>query len=545
MMRMISRTLALTGLIAALVVGIFIGLPSQTTLAANCDGLPVTGDVIPDGTYTMTDDCVVSATFSIAGDTTVTINGGGFSISGGGTQSVFFVNSGGTLNLNNLTVANGFSSSVGGGILSFGTVTITNSAFSDNSADSGGGIAIGFGGEATITNSTFFDNNAEFGGGGIFSGNFVFAGPSSGPSVGVFNDATVMVVNSTFFSNSAQFGGGGIYNASMLTVTGSNFSGNSADSGGGIFNPSTARVTDSTFTGNIAGDGGGIHNLGTLEVANSVFSGNTVNSGGGIANGFDGMMTSTNSTFSGNSASNLGGGIINNGSLIINGDTFSANHADDFGGAIASFNAATDVATITCSHIENNITGAIGLDVHHFSGGPLIMENNWWGAATGPNTPGADTTNVSVSAWLTAPAAPCGTPSVGTASAPTAPQLPPPPMCNVVNSAEIDAYDLPDGFYCRVLMRNGAWQVHAGGVPQGLIDNYVILAIDVFHLSGQQVNNNFGGHIPVCLQGEGRLIFLDATTSPRALIELETFAADGTTCGWIPNAGTLVLIRGD
>ena len=48
---------------------------------------------------------------------------------------------GGTLNLANLTIANGFVSKVGGGILNNGTLTVTNSTFSGNSAPRfGGGI---------------------------------------------------------------------------------------------------------------------------------------------------------------------------------------------------------------------------------------------------------------------------------------------------------------------------------------------------------------------------------------------------------------------
>jgi len=36
---------------------------------------------------------------------------------------------------------------------------------------------------------------------------------------------------------------------------------------------------------------------------------------------------------------------------------------------------------------------------------------------------------------------------------------------------------------------------------------------------------------------------LDATTSPRTQIEITPVEyIDGSTCGWVPNAGTLVLI---
>jgi hypothetical protein len=229
--------------------------------------------------------------------------------------------------------------------------------------------------------------------------------------------------------------------------------------------------------------------------------------------------------------------------LTVTGSIFSGNATilSGHGGGIYALSYNNGRIEITGSCFVNNTSGR-PTDVHLSDDiGFITAEDNWWGAPTGPNTPGADTTNVEVTSWLSAPPEFC-LPPVDDGDSPPITHQPAPPMCNMINSAEIDAYDLPDGFYCRVLMRNGAWQVHAGGIPQGLIDNYVILAIDLFHLSGVL---DFGGHVPVCLQGEGRLIFLDATTSPRALIELETFNEGGYTCGWIPNAGTLVLIRGN
>ncbi|PJF22293.1 MAG: hypothetical protein CUN56_06710, partial [Phototrophicales bacterium] len=120
---------------------------------------------------------------------------------------------------------------------------------------------------------------------------------------------------------------------------------------------------------------------------------------------------------------------------------------------------------------------------------------------------------------------------------------PAPPMCNTVT--DINAPGLPDGVYCRVLMRDGAWMTHAGTVPANLAQANPILAVDVFRITGQTVTtDDFGGYVQICLPGgEGRLIFLDATTSPRAQIEITPVEyIDGSTCGWIPNAGTLVLI---
>ena len=206
-------------------------------------------------------------------------------IDGANTFQVFAVNSGATLGLNNLTIQHGANSGGdGGGIGNGGTLSLTNSTISGNSAEFGGGIVNG--GTATVTNSTISANSAE---------------------------------NGTPFDAD----GGGIANDGMLTVTNSAISGNSADYGAGIFNGEfgTATVTDSTISGNSASGqeevGGGIDNDGTLTVTNSTIAGNTASpagdSGGGISNEQLGTLTVTNSTIAGNSASDEGGGIFNAG----------------------------------------------------------------------------------------------------------------------------------------------------------------------------------------------------------------------------------------
>lgn len=65
------------------------------------------------------------------------------------------MNAGVTLNLQNLTIANGYAANAGGGVgcLLGGTLTVTNSTFTGNSAASGGAI---YGCALTVTNSTLF-----------------------------------------------------------------------------------------------------------------------------------------------------------------------------------------------------------------------------------------------------------------------------------------------------------------------------------------------------------------------------------------------------
>jgi hypothetical protein len=205
-------------------------------------------------------------------------------IDGAKSFQVLAVNSGATLALNDLTIQNGA-----------------------NPGSQGGGISNG--GTLTLTNSTISGNTAEFGG-------------------GINNDGTMTLTNSTISGNSAENGtpfdadGGGIINDGTLTVTNSTISGNFADYGAGILNDEggTATVTDSAITGNSASGeedvGGGIYNAHSMTVTNSTIAGNSASAGdegGGIDNFQFGTLMVTNSTITSNSASGGGGGIVNSG----------------------------------------------------------------------------------------------------------------------------------------------------------------------------------------------------------------------------------------
>jgi len=192
-------------------------------------------------------------------------------------QRLFYVSSAGNLTLDSLTLSGGKAQGNGGGILNNGgTLNITNSTISGNTAFSGGGI-LGLQGTLTINNSTISGNTATTTDGG-----------------GIKSYGTLTVNNSTISGNTAGtsgFGGGGICNfGGTLSVTNSTISGNTAgNQGGGITNFfGTATVTNSTLSGNTAttGKGGGIlnSNNSTLTLTNSTLSGNTATSGGGIYN---------------------------------------------------------------------------------------------------------------------------------------------------------------------------------------------------------------------------------------------------------------------
>jgi hypothetical protein len=162
---------------------------------------------------------------------------------------------------------------------------------------------------------------------------------AGGVAGGIFNAGTLSLTDCTIGNNYAQIGGGGISNCQgTLTVSGCILSGDSTapglSSGGGAIENvgGMLTVSNSTFVGNVSEQGGGILNNGTLMVSDSSFSQNHAGWGGGIFNVF-GTGTVTNSTFSGNFADTAagfaGGGVANSGyaTLTIAGCTLTGNSA--------------------------------------------------------------------------------------------------------------------------------------------------------------------------------------------------------------------------
>jgi CSLREA domain-containing protein len=354
---------------------------------------------------------------SIAGNGALTINGTGasrLSISGNNASRVFNVASGANLTLNGVTVTGGkvtgFQARGGGIYNQGGTLNLTDSAVSNNSASGssegnsnfGGGI-YNQSGTLNVTNSTISNNSAA-------------GGYSNNQGGGIYNaSGTLNLTNSTVSNNSAAgdsrsqaYGGGIIHQHGTLNVTNSTISNNSVSGsdtrGGGIFNhggffnnnilyPSgTSNVTNSTISNNsVSGNigdsrGGGIYNsFTTLNLTNSNISNNSISdsresSGGGIYN-FGGILQLTKSTVSKNSISGsisgYGGGIYNwygmtydSGILHLTNSTVTDNSirggSDQFGGGIIN----GGIANLTNSTISNNsIDGFAGDCCDRYGGG--------------------------------------------------------------------------------------------------------------------------------------------------------------------------------
>ena len=153
-------------------------------------------------------------------DKSVTINGAGadvLAVDGNATSSVVQISPGETVTISRLAIRNGHAD-FGSAIFNSGTaiLTIVSSDLSANTAGLCGGIFNA--GTLNISNSTVSGNSANDGGGTY----------STGPNT--------TIINSTFSGNAALAGGGGSFNHGALQITNCTFSDNSADGTVGILN---------------------------------------------------------------------------------------------------------------------------------------------------------------------------------------------------------------------------------------------------------------------------------------------------------------------
>jgi len=331
---------------------------------ANSDN---SGDTI---TFSCSADIVITSTLTISGSMTLDGSGQSVTLDGGNSVQVLSVKGGVSFTLNALTIAHGvgavspppFPSFIGGGAIlnNGGTLTISNSTLSSNSASGGGAILSS--GTLTISNSTLSSNAASQGG-------------------AIYNVGPLTISNSTLSSNAASGagGGGGIYNEAMLTISNSTFSGNSAPSslGGGFDNNGgTVSISNSTLDNNSATGGGGMYNGGGLTISNSTFSSNTAsNEGAGLDNNppaRSGLIGISNSTFSnntGNSAiynsstamsitnstlSNNTNGILNRGTATISNSTLSNNGTGIWSNSLATSGTAVFGSIVAKNQVDCN-----------------------------------------------------------------------------------------------------------------------------------------------------------------------------------------------
>jgi len=283
----------------------------------------------------------------------ITLQQGDSLVNGGSIEA-----SGAQLILENVTMLNNRSTVTGGAIYCYdGSLTISNSLFQLNQADTGGAI-YNDGCALSVLQTTFLDNHAigAFGRGGAIENSVL---------------GTLIVQNSLFQNNSA-LDGGGIFNAAgaSATLAGVTFQSNAAGYGGGLENNGTLGVTDSLFDDNAAsGVGGGLWNIGgmaTLE--RTTFSNNFAYQGGGV-NSYGTALQMRDVNFDSNVANSFsggqGGGFYHaGGTAFLTNATFTNNFAAGNGGAI--YQNSDDNLTLTNVTLANNLASSLGGAIYHY-----------------------------------------------------------------------------------------------------------------------------------------------------------------------------------
>ena len=206
----------------------------------------------------------------------------------------------GTLTLENTTVSNGggpgFNYDWGGGIYNYGTLHLVGSVVTGGSAYQGGGI-FNAGGTVTLTNSAVSGNSASYRGGGIFQefGSLTLlnstvadntVSPGNGGGIyakGLGSDGSVTLTNSTISGNTAEqdpyggFGGGLYAREAPITITNSTLSGNMAENSyaGSALElnfGSTATLKNVTVAGNSGGVAAIYAYDGSVELLNNILT---------------------------------------------------------------------------------------------------------------------------------------------------------------------------------------------------------------------------------------------------------------------------------
>ncbi len=153
-----------TALLLGLLLTFVLALPvqSQATPTAGPCGLPTSRTIwtsaTPDKTYEMTTDCTFStsaAYFLRVSSDEFTVNGNGYTIYADSNARAFQIQSGGTLNLNNVTIT-GLNSSARPVIDVQGRLNATNVTIRDNTAD--GAVNVDSSGRADLANMRILNN---------------------------------------------------------------------------------------------------------------------------------------------------------------------------------------------------------------------------------------------------------------------------------------------------------------------------------------------------------------------------------------------------
>jgi hypothetical protein len=242
--------------------------PTEAALrAAIAGGGRVT--FVCDGTVTL------STTVTNSLDTVFDATGHQVTINGGDLVRVFYVQTNVTLIINNLTIAQGRSTTSGAGIFNdYGTVNISNSTFTSNNVlgaagppwpefaaggSAAGGAVANFG-VMQFVNCNFTGNSAVGGAGSAGISGAVGAPGGTGAGGSIWNSGTLTTIGCTMYANLAAGGKGGDGGSGMplpWPTPGCAGGAGGDGSGGVVFNSGFARLINCTFALNTGAGGAG------------------------------------------------------------------------------------------------------------------------------------------------------------------------------------------------------------------------------------------------------------------------------------------------
>lgn len=281
------------------------------------------------------------------------------------------------LNINGTPIKDNTAHGCGGGICSYGTLNLSGSTLTGNTATGDGG-AIWYN-KGNISGCGITGNTANNIGGGVS-----------------FSGGTSTLTNNHIDNNKADQGGG-MYMDGYLTISSGTFSNNNAsNNGGGILSNGTITMNGGSITNNYSGwDGGGVNSRVTFNFNGGAIQNNTAYwLGGNIhvqavdnINNKQSVFTVTSKTpISGGKAEGSGGGGVcvygTGAKLILNDGTSVKDNTAPTGGGING-NAAVEMknATISGNKATSNNGGGIELFSDQYGTGSFKMtsgtiENN-------------------------------------------------------------------------------------------------------------------------------------------------------------------------
>jgi len=342
------------------------------------------------------------------GTETITGPAAGVTVSGGGLSRVFQVDANVTASISGLTITDGNASEGGGVFNNGGNVSFVSCTFSNNTAlgsagspggytveiingvqylapfaggnggnGEGGGLYSGSG-SVTITDTTFSADTARGGKGGVGADSAFVA--DSGPEI----------APATNGGNGGAGQGGGLYCSSgSLTITNTTFSGDSAQGGTGGKGGTATGPTESNSSGSAInaiggnggnggnGEGGGLYcSVGSLTIAADTTV--SSNSAGGGSGGPGGIATFPDTPgLDGIGGAGQGGGLYGQATLnntIVAGNTNPSGASDISGDVSGGYNLIGTGSGGLTNGVDGNIVGTaaanLGLAPLANNGGP-------------------------------------------------------------------------------------------------------------------------------------------------------------------------------